>query len=47
MRTLAMAYAVVWAVIFGYLVMQYFRISKAEREIENLRKALKEKNIIS
>lgn len=43
MQTLVIAYAVVWAVIFGYLVAQYSRITKLEREVENLKEALEKK----
>jgi CcmD family protein len=37
------AYSIIWAVIFGYLVVQYSRITKIEREVENLKEALKKK----
>jgi len=37
------AYAIVWAVIFGYLVVQYLRITRLEREVENLKKAMEKK----
>lgn len=43
MRTLMIAYAVVWAIIFGFLVLQYMRISRLENEIENLKKAIQRK----
>ncbi|MCX7831451.1 MAG: CcmD family protein [Actinobacteria bacterium] len=44
MQTLMIAYAVVWAIIFGYLVVQYMRISRLENEIENLKKAIERKS---
>lgn len=43
MRTVMIAYSIVWAVIFGYLVAQYLRISRIEREIQNIRDALSNK----
>lgn len=43
MRTVLVAYAIVWAVIFAYLVAQYMRISKLEREIQNIRDVLSRK----
>lgn len=43
MRTLMIAYSIIWAVIFGYLVVQYSRITKIEREVENLKEVLEKK----
>jgi CcmD family protein len=34
------AYAVVWAIVFGYLVVQYTRIESLKKEIENLKKSI-------
>ncbi len=37
------AFAIVWAVIFGYLHLLFNRQRKLRREINSLREALKEK----
>lgn len=41
MRTLLLAYSIVWIVIFAYVVAQYNRISKLEKEIKNLKESKK------
>ncbi len=37
------AFAIVWAVIFGYLLLLFNRQRKLRQEINSLREALKEK----
>jgi len=37
------AFAIVWAVIFGYLLLLFNRQRKLRREINSLREAFKEK----
>lgn len=41
MRTVLLAYSIVWIVIFAYVVAQYNRISKLEREIKSLKESKK------
>lgn len=43
MKTLMYAYAVVWAVIFGYLVVQYMRVEKLKKELENIKSAFEKR----
>ena len=37
------AYAIVWAVLFGYILLLLGRQKKLQREISSLKEALKEK----
>lgn len=41
MRTVLIAYSIVWIVIFAYVVAQYNRIARIEKEIKSLKESKK------
>jgi len=41
------AYAIVWAMVFGYLLLLFKRQRSLSREIDSLKESLKEKGVES
>jgi len=39
------AFAIIWALVFGYILLLFNRQRKLRRDIDSLKKALKEKEI--